>query len=89
MGDSYLFNYLRPNICNVRSIFHPFVVVSRYRDPQLQIGENSTYLLPLGPNICNVRCLYTHFIPNISDLIGYFLNRLNTTIVVVGVKMVD
>ena len=31
--------------------FHPFQVVSRYRDPQLQIGENYSYLLNSGVNI--------------------------------------
>ena len=25
--------------------FHPFEVVSRYRDPQLQMGENLNYLI--------------------------------------------
>ena len=27
--------------------FYPFEVVSRYRDPQLQVGENYTYLFNL------------------------------------------
>ena len=31
---------------------HPLEVVSRYRDPQLQVGENYSYLLNLRPNIC-------------------------------------
>ena len=49
---------------------HPLEVVSRYRDTQLQVGENYSYLFNLRPNICESRCLNTHFIPNNSDLIG-------------------
>ena len=43
--------------------FHPLDVVSRYRDPQLQVGENDSCLFNLGHNICKSWCLYTHFIP--------------------------
>ena len=32
--------------------FHPFEVVSRYRDQQLQVGEDYPYLFILDPNIC-------------------------------------
>ena len=32
--------------------FHPLEVVSRYRDPQLQVGENYSYPFNLRPNIC-------------------------------------
>ena len=31
--------------------FQPLEVVSRYRDPQLQVGENYTYLFDLRSNI--------------------------------------
>ena len=31
---------------------HPLEVVSRYRDPQLHVGEKFSYLLNLTPNIC-------------------------------------
>ena len=31
--------------------FHPLEVVSRYRDPQLQVGENYSYKFNLRPNI--------------------------------------
>ena len=31
--------------------FHPLKVVSRYRDPQLQVAENLCYLRNLSPNI--------------------------------------
>ena len=40
--------------------------LSRYRDPQLLVSENNSYLFNLGPNIC----LNAHFIPNKSDLMG-------------------
>ena len=33
--------------------FHQLVVVCRYRDPQLQAGENYTYLFNLRQNIAN------------------------------------
>ena len=49
--------------------FQPLEVVSRYRDPQLKMGENYAYLFNLRSNICISRCLNTHFVPNISDLI--------------------
>ena len=32
--------------------FHPLEVVSHYRDPQLQVGENYPYLFKFRPNIC-------------------------------------
>ena len=44
--------------------FHPLVVVSRYRDPQQQVGENYSYLFILRPNICESLCLSTHFFLN-------------------------
>ena len=40
--------------------FHPLEVVSRYRDPQLQVGENYSYLFSLIPNICNFLCFNAH-----------------------------
>ena len=50
--------------------FHPLEVVSRYRDPQVQVGENYSYILfNLRPNIWKSWYLKTHFIPNISDFI--------------------
>ena len=48
--------------------FHPFEVVSRYRDPQLQVGENCSYLFHLRPNISKSICFSTH--PDNSDLFG-------------------
>ena len=32
--------------------FQPLEVVSRYRDPQLQVAENYSYLFNLHTNIC-------------------------------------
>ena len=45
---------------------HPHEVVSRYRDPQLQVGENYSYLFNLRPNMYNFLSLKTHFIINMS-----------------------
>ena len=47
--------------------FHPLEVVSRYRDPQLQVGGNYLYLLNLWPNICKSWC--SNNVPN-KDLNG-------------------
>ena len=49
--------------------FHPLEAVSRYRDPQLQVGENYSYLFNLSTNICKSWCLNMNFITNNSDLI--------------------
>ena len=46
---------------------HPPEIVSRYRDPQLQVGENYLYLFNLIPNICKSWCLNAHFVPNSCD----------------------
>ena len=48
--------------------FHSLEVVSRYRDPQLQLVENS-YLFNWSTNICTSLCLDTKFIPNNSDFV--------------------
>ena len=48
-------------------ICHPFEVVSRYRDPQPQVGENYSYLFNVRP-IVKSWYLNTYFIPNDSDL---------------------
>ena len=42
--------------------------MSRYRDPQLQVGENYPYLFYLRPNICKYWCLNTRFNPINSKL---------------------
>ena len=44
------------------SNFHSLEVVSRYRDPQLQVRENYSHLFDLRPNICKSWCLNTHFV---------------------------
>ena len=41
-----------PQIAKLNNLnFHPLEVVSRYRDPQLQVGDNYSYLFNLRPNI--------------------------------------
>ena len=42
-------------------IFHPLEVVSLYRDPQLQAGDNYVHVSNLRPSRCNWY-LNTHFI---------------------------
>ena len=49
--------------------FHPLEVVSRYRDTQLQVTKNYSFLFNLSTNICKSWCLDTHSIPNNSDLV--------------------
>ena len=44
--------------------FYPLGVVYRYRDPQLQVAKNYSYLFNLSRNICKSLCLDRHFIPN-------------------------
>ena len=43
--------------------FHPLEVVFRYRDPQLQVSENYSYLFNFSTNIYKSH-LDTYFIPN-------------------------
>ena len=50
--------------------FQTLEVVSRYRDPQLQVVENYSYLFNLRRNIYKSWYINSHFIPNISGLIG-------------------
>ena len=49
--------------------FQPLEVVARYRDPQIQVAENYSYLFNMGTHICKSWYLDTHFIPNNSDLV--------------------
>ena len=79
--ESYLFTFISAvgvNCCIspypawlIHLNFHPLEVVSRYRDPQLQVAENY-YLFNLSTNICKSSCLDTHFVPN------YYLTHLNS-----------
>ena len=46
--------------------------MSRYRDPQLEVGGIYSYLFNLGTNIGQFRDLDTHFVPNDSDLVGSY-----------------
>ena len=60
--------------------FHPLEVVSRYRDPQLQV--KITHICLIWDQIfANLGCSNAHFIPNNSDLNGW-KNRLKTTMVI-------
>ena len=43
--------------------FQPLEVVSRYRDPQLQVAENYLCLFNLSTNISKTGCLNTHLFP--------------------------
>ena len=36
----------------IECTFYQLEVVSRYRDPQIQVGENDLYLFNLRPVIC-------------------------------------
>ena len=49
---------------------HQLDVLSRYRNPQFQVGKNCTHLYNnyLWPNICKSWSVNTHFIPNNCDL---------------------
>ena len=67
---------------------YPLEVVSRYRDPQLQVAKNYSYLFDLSTIICKSWCLDTHFVPDISDLIDYQA-ELKTTIVVISEMRVN
>ena len=45
--------YYNPNTAKLNNLnFHPLEVVSRYRDPQFQVGGNYSYLYNLNQNIC-------------------------------------
>ena len=45
-----LFNPFLAKLFNLN--FHPLEVVDRYRDPQLQVGGNYSYLFNLKANMC-------------------------------------
>ena len=47
--------------------FHPLEVVSRYRGPQLQVGENYSYLFNLRQKNCKSFSLNARFIPSNGD----------------------
>ena len=49
--------------------FHRLEAVCRYRDPQLQVGENYRYIFKLRRYIFISWCLNTHVNPNNSDLL--------------------
>ena len=53
-----------PQTAELNLNFHPLEVVCRYRDPQLQVGENYSYLFDLRSNICKYWYLNTYSVPN-------------------------
>ena len=63
--------------------FHPLEVVSRYRDPQLQVGENYSYFLNFRSNICKSLCLKTH-VERIRSLYNTFSNTQLSYHIVAG-----
>ena len=66
----WLYNYVNPYPAKLMYlIFHQLEFVSRYRDPQLQVAENYSYLFDLCTNICKFSCSHTHFILNNSHLV--------------------
>ena len=65
----YTTNGSNPNIYSAKLNlnFHPLEVMSRYRDTQLQVGKNYSYLPKLRTNISKSCFLNTHCVPNNSD----------------------
>ena len=45
-------------------------VVSRYRDPHLQVGDNYSYLFNLRQNICKFVCQFKYCVPGNCALDG-------------------
>ena len=76
-----IINPLNAKLYNLN--FHPFEIVARYRDPQLQMGENYSHLLNLRPNICKSLCFNIHFIHNNCDLSGQE-HELQASLAVLG-----
>ena len=54
----------------IYSNFQLLEVVDRYRDSQLQVVDNCSYLLDLRPNIYKILYLISHFLSNNSGLLG-------------------
>ena len=60
-----LWTNINPQSAKLNNLnFHPLKVVSRWRDPQLQVGEKKSFLFNLWQNFD----IYTHSIPHDSDL---------------------
>ena len=69
-------------------IFHPLEVVSRYRDPQLPVGENYWhFFIIFKPNICKSRSLNTHFIPN--NWLNLSMKQVEMIIIILSVQRVN
>ena len=63
--------YLNPCTAKLNNLsFHPVEVVSRYRDPQLQVVENYSYLFNFISKHCKFWCLNIRSFPNNSDSTG-------------------
>ena len=56
--------------------FQPLEVVSRYRNPQLQVDENYSYLFKLSTNICKSWCSDTYFISKNSDKTDWLIKQI-------------
>ena len=68
----------------ILSKFTSLDAVSRYRDPQLQVGENYLYLFSLKQFFSNLVVFKrTHLIPNNRNSIGQ-QNKLQAILVVIG-----
>ena len=65
---SWLIQFLSPLTPKLNHYnFHALEVVSRYRDPQLQVRENYSHMISLWPDMCTYWSLNAHFVPNNSD----------------------
>ena len=83
-GSLRFFHPLSAELKNL--IFHQIEVVSRYRDPQLQVGENYSYLFNLRQKTSKkLMFLNSHFIPTDSGR----QNKLQTIIVVLSAQRVN
>ena len=56
--------------------FHPLEVMSCYRDPQLQVCENYSYLFNLRSNICKYSCLNGYSFSYVVFIKLQFLNDI-------------
>ena len=62
----YIFNLLTAKLFNLN--FHPLEVVSRWRDPQLQVSENYSDLTKWRSTLFKSYWLVSHFILNIFEM---------------------
>ena len=62
LKNTHIINPLTAKLFNLD--FHPLEVVSRWRDPQLQVSENYSDLTKWGPTVFKSCWLMSHFILN-------------------------